>query len=159
VRLCPRTRNFQRFRGGLVFKAHRHLYHSTLGLRVIKKKDDVGGPASLGAAPCARRAAAPTVAHTVVAGEHKQWLRERGGRAVCQRWGGRAISIKGRLRVCPRTCISCIIQLKAQGPSRTCNESQEEEEEETCISWSCALCSTCRGFFFFFFITLKPRVE
>ena len=24
--------------GGLVFKAHRLLYHSTLGLRVIKKK-------------------------------------------------------------------------------------------------------------------------
>jgi len=30
--------NAQRFRGGLVFKAHRLLYHSTLGLRVIKKK-------------------------------------------------------------------------------------------------------------------------
>ena len=28
----------QRFRGGLVFKAHRLLYHSTLGSRVIKKK-------------------------------------------------------------------------------------------------------------------------
>jgi len=28
----------QRFRGGLVFKVHRRLYHSTLGLRVIKKK-------------------------------------------------------------------------------------------------------------------------
>jgi len=28
----------QRFRGGLVFKAHRLLYHSTLGLRAIKKK-------------------------------------------------------------------------------------------------------------------------
>ena len=27
-----------RFRGGLVFKAHRLLYHSTLGLRLIKKK-------------------------------------------------------------------------------------------------------------------------
>ena len=27
-----------RFRGGLVSKAHRLLYHSTLGLRVIKKK-------------------------------------------------------------------------------------------------------------------------
>ena len=27
-----------RFRGGLAFKAHRLLYHSTLGLRVIKKK-------------------------------------------------------------------------------------------------------------------------
>jgi len=25
---------------------------------------------------------------------------------------------------------SCISQLKAQGPSRTCNESKEEEDEE-----------------------------
>jgi len=25
---------------------------------------------------------------------------------------------------------SCIIQFKAQGPSRTCNESKEKEEEE-----------------------------
>ena len=32
-------RNVKRFRGGLVFKAHRLLYHSTLGLRVIKKKN------------------------------------------------------------------------------------------------------------------------
>ena len=31
-------RNVQRFRGGLVCKAHRLLYHSTLGLRVIQKK-------------------------------------------------------------------------------------------------------------------------
>ena len=30
--------NVKRFRGGLVFKAHRLVYHSTLGLRVIKKK-------------------------------------------------------------------------------------------------------------------------
>ena len=29
---------WKRFRGGLVCKAHRLLYHSTLGLRVIKKK-------------------------------------------------------------------------------------------------------------------------
>ena len=28
----------KRFRGGLVFKAHRLLYHPTLGSRVIKKK-------------------------------------------------------------------------------------------------------------------------
>ena len=28
------------FRGGLVFKARRLLYHSTLGLRVIKKNED-----------------------------------------------------------------------------------------------------------------------
>jgi len=31
-------RNVLRFQGGLVFKAHRLLYHSTLGLRVIKQK-------------------------------------------------------------------------------------------------------------------------
>jgi len=31
-------RKMQRFRGGLVFKADRIVYHSTLGLRVIKKK-------------------------------------------------------------------------------------------------------------------------
>jgi hypothetical protein len=32
------SRNAERFRGGLVFKAHILLYHSTLGSRVIKKK-------------------------------------------------------------------------------------------------------------------------
>jgi len=32
----------KRFRGGLVFKAPRLLYHSTLGLRVIKKKKEAG---------------------------------------------------------------------------------------------------------------------
>jgi len=31
-------RNVNRFRGGLVFKAHRLVYHSTLGVIVIKKK-------------------------------------------------------------------------------------------------------------------------
>ena len=30
--------NVKQFRGGLVFKNHRLLYHSTLGLGVIKKK-------------------------------------------------------------------------------------------------------------------------
>jgi len=53
----PNYRNVQRFRGGLVFKAHGLLYHSTLGWRVM----------------------------------------------------------------------SCVTQRKAQGPSRTCNESKEEE--------------------------------
>jgi len=32
------------FRGGIVFKAHRLLYHSTLGSRVIKKKTDLALP-------------------------------------------------------------------------------------------------------------------
>ena len=31
-------RNVERFQGGLVLKAHRWLYHSTLSSRVIKKK-------------------------------------------------------------------------------------------------------------------------
>jgi len=38
----------QRFRGGLVFKAHRLLYNSTLGLRVIMKEKK--GPWNLWAA-------------------------------------------------------------------------------------------------------------
>ena len=37
------VRNVNRFRGGLVFKAHGLLYHSTLGLRVIMKKKKVQG--------------------------------------------------------------------------------------------------------------------
>jgi len=32
----------------------------------------------------------------------------------------------------------CITQLKAQGPSRTCNESKEEEEESP-VSWAMRL--------------------
>ena len=32
----------QRFRGGLVFKAHRLVHHSTLGWRVVKKKKEKG---------------------------------------------------------------------------------------------------------------------
>ena len=35
-------RNVMRCRGGLVFKAHRLVYHSTLGSRVIKKKKRTG---------------------------------------------------------------------------------------------------------------------
>ena len=35
-------RNVNRFRGGLVCKARRLVYHSTLGLRVIKKKKVTG---------------------------------------------------------------------------------------------------------------------
>jgi len=33
-------RNVQRFPGGLVFKVHRRVYHSTPGLRVTKKKEE-----------------------------------------------------------------------------------------------------------------------
>ena len=49
--------NVQRFREGLVFKAHRLLHHSALGSRVIKKKKSVRSPrVRHGAGPgkCAR---------------------------------------------------------------------------------------------------------
>ena len=36
-------RNVERFREALEFKAHRLLYHSTLGSRAIKKKKKLGG--------------------------------------------------------------------------------------------------------------------
>jgi len=39
---APPNPAVKRFRGGLVFKAHRLLYHSTLGFRVIKKKKKFG---------------------------------------------------------------------------------------------------------------------
>ena len=35
---CVLSRNMKRFQGGLVFKAQRLWYHSTLGSRVTKKK-------------------------------------------------------------------------------------------------------------------------
>ena len=35
-------RNVRRFRGGLVFEAHRLVHHSTLGLIIIKKKKGCG---------------------------------------------------------------------------------------------------------------------
>jgi len=37
-----KVRNVKRFRGGLVFKAHRLVCHSTLGWRVIQKKKEQG---------------------------------------------------------------------------------------------------------------------
>ena len=43
-------RNAQRFRGGLVFKAHRRVYHSNLGSREMKRaseRDHVGSRSSL----------------------------------------------------------------------------------------------------------------
>jgi len=49
-------RNVKRFRGRLVFKAHRRLYHSTLGLRVIKKKDLLDAPGLEGVQPESGRA-------------------------------------------------------------------------------------------------------
>ena len=45
--VVPSGAGGQRFRGGLVSKAHRLLYHSTLGLRVIKMTKKSGGAGEL----------------------------------------------------------------------------------------------------------------
>ena len=76
---------------GLVFQAHRLLYLSTLGSRVIKKKKKTR--------------------------EECAWLSPEVDGEGC---GG---SEAGPYL---RFIDSCITQLKAQGPSRTCNESKEE---------------------------------
>ena len=54
----------KRFRGGLVCEAHRLLYHSTLGLRVMKqeKKEAGPGPAGWGRASPRETAAIPAAA-------------------------------------------------------------------------------------------------
>ena len=51
---------------------------------------------------------------------------------------------------------SCITQLKAQGPSRTCNESKEEEEDKTVTAGGGQdeLFDAAFSNYFFFFFTL-----
>ena len=78
-----------RFRGGLVFEAHRLVYHSTLGLRVINKKKKT----------------------------RLKVLEQRTCSGVVVTEAGSYL----------RLIDSCITQLKAQGPSRTCNESKEKD--------------------------------
>jgi len=92
-------------------------------------------------------------AQTVVAG---------GGRAVCQRYGvggfradlecadvGHAILIVELLLQCSAFRV-CITQLKAQGPSRTCNESKEEQAE--------ALSNSCFSVQRLGFLIVKPCI-
>ena len=49
-------RDVNRFRRGLIFKAYRLVYHSTIGLRIIKKKKKIWGvlSAGVGVAPLLR---------------------------------------------------------------------------------------------------------
>ena len=59
------------FRGGLVFKAHRLWYHSTLGLRVIEKKRRLRREADLSEGALVRC--------LVDAMEERQWPRNLSG--------------------------------------------------------------------------------
>ena len=96
----------QRFRGGPVFKAHRLLYHSTLGLRVIRKR-------RRGRRVVGVRSPSRGVKSTVSSQFKNNHFTE-----MCS--GSEAGSYL-------RLIDSFITQRKAQGPSRTCNESKEEE--------------------------------
>ena len=121
-----------RFRGGLVFKAHRFLYHSTLGSRVIKKKK-VGGR-GLGF-----RGVGLWLAYLRLIDSCITQLKDQGPSRTCNEskeegdcsargWGcgfwGLGLGLS-----CLRLIDSCITQPEAQGPSRTCNESKEGEVE------------------------------
>ena len=87
------------------FKAHRLLYHSTLGLSVIKKKEE----------PKVQGGGGPGIS---VFEAHRLWDHSTLG--LSDRGGG------GRESVYLRLIDSCIAQLQAQGPSRTCNANKEE---------------------------------
>jgi len=80
---------------GLVFKAHRLVYHSTLYLWTF------------------------SAARSTVFLARRNRARER------SEWCTRPTEAGSFLRLID----SCITQLMAQGPFRTCNESKEEEEE------------------------------
>jgi len=84
---------------GLVFKAHRPVHHSTLGLRVIKKKKKGAGQDQYAGRSCCCSCARDGMCSSSEAGSYV------------------------------RLIYSCTTQLQAQGPSRTCNESKEEEGE------------------------------
>jgi len=104
------------------------VYHSTLGLRVIQKK---------------RRNPTPDLHHsrrnptpelpTRVEPPH---LSRRTVTNPVLVPGKRRIN-QARFRAYLRLIDSCITQLKAQGPSRTCNESKEEEEGFLGV-WECS---------------------
>ena len=46
-KFCRPHKNVQRFPGGLVFKAHRSLFQSTLGLRATQKEKKIENPAGV----------------------------------------------------------------------------------------------------------------
>ena len=99
----------QRFRGGLVFKAHRlcESLNSRLGSNKAEEKTTIEGPA------------VEEVVGVVRVHHRRLVLRVSLSTEMCS--GSEAGSYL-------RLIDSCITQLKAQGPSRTCNENKQDEE-------------------------------
>ena len=151
-------------------KAHRLLYHSTLGLRVITKKKKKGLCLTIfmrasfqiswrgffffiTLTPRVERYTKSMILKYEPASEPlhisvKKLFSESGGPCL-------TIFMRASFRISYLRLIDpCITQLKAQGPARTCNESKEEEEEGPCltifmraslrISWRLLFMSCCR---------------
>ena len=110
----------KRFGGGLLFKAHRLLYHSTLGLlgvRAIKKKRRPKCFTSEVGIEQNRSGFSPGIAKLDSAngGYQFQFKNNHFTEMCCGTEAGSYL----------RLIDSCITQLQAQGPSRTCTESKE----------------------------------
>jgi len=89
------------------------VYHSTLSLGVIKKKKKGWGVLDV----CALEEG-EVLELRAVPGRHSSQFKNNHSTEMCS--GAEAGSYL-------RLVDSCITQVKAQGPSRTCNESKEEE--------------------------------
>ena len=136
-----------RFRGGLVFQAHSISYHSTLGSRVTTEKNKkTPGRRSRRCVPqppqppqaatriipsriAIRRNPVQKASEMTASGRDRHLIHQlnwyssqsKNNHFAKMCCGNEAVSYS-------RLIDSCIAQRKAQGPSRTCDESKEEEE-------------------------------
>ena len=72
------------------------------------------------------------IARTAPTCQQNKRISQKKNVEVIKRCWGRSGSEAGSYL---RRIDSCITQLKAHGPSRTCNESKEEDEEEVSRNW------------------------
>ena len=101
VRSNFRKTTLQRFRGGLVFKAQGFLYHSTLGLKVIKKKR--------------RKKRQETVSHQSVT---------RATHSVDYKGFGTPKSWGGVTKLRPHDALQSIVWLQVSGQKPSCSSSR-----------------------------------
>jgi hypothetical protein len=72
-------RNMKRFRGRLIFKAHTLVYHSTPGLRAIKKEEMSQQPANTSRFGVRKRLETPVVCRTHIAHVHTRRVSDTHG--------------------------------------------------------------------------------
>ena len=129
-------RNVQRFRGGLVFKAHRLVYHSTLDLRVSKKKkvrdiycggaDRLRGQRGLGRLWHDRGPQRKSMSLKYEQLLHRNMQRFRGGlvfkaHRLSHRWRGGSVVSDGSATIAARASIVAVRSLAVAGRSPACD--------------------------------------